>query len=572
MIFIKKSLFIVMMLLFTLSATALPSAFEIRNNVGENSSEVLQRILEIHDNVGDISTNENFQQYFALLPLFERKATEHELELIYPDIVSKLADKLASHGMRWINIEKTPQEEITQLIKVMKANTALRFLNDLSYKLSLLNLNNENLVIVNDKLLAIKEILEKNHPDNKSIHDKVNYSLSSLSLIALQQEDLLSKEQIQYWTTQVLTTVHIENYLVYLHSSVLETDKDRAPYLMTLVLTLGSHLNSVKNQPLSLKNMYGDIIVELVGRSIEVGILIDTKLLEKAVLNIGTVHLKSLAFRVLETQRPNTRHLANNYVNITYVIGERLKQKGVINVATDLIKTVETAMAPVLATIKGHEGTYHINDEAGKLWIFTLARTSEDRLIASLGKPNGMVTQSFFNIKYSVRKKKYTMSDFVPDDDPYFNMVGELFTSRDGLIHIHLPFAKKGHRKFKGKKVVSYPDYFKYYNPSSNYIEGAYSGTIKLPSGTKIKVIVTIFNFDEYSIGRLESHDSNLRIELQQGTQGGSGFIYLTSGQTQAKSWFHLRLKLTRGSKLRGYAIIGGKNRTENFVLHKINN
>ena len=101
-------------------------------------------------------------------------------------------------------------------------------------------------------------------------------------------------------------------------------------------------------------------------------------------------------------------------------------------------------------------------------------------------------------------------------------------------------------------------------------IEGQYRGLVHLPSGRSMMMTLTLFLFDDYAIGRLDGPNQNTRIELQHGTQGGEGFIYLTSGQSRARSWFHLRVRLQEDATLKGHAIVGGQGMGQESIFTPI--
>ncbi len=553
---------------------ALISPEEIQNNLGQTSSELLDQILEVNDGVGEIRTYEVFKSYFELLPFFEQKAIELNLDSVYPGVVAKLADTLAAHGMRWISVVESTPAEVLQIFRVMKPDTMNAFLYKLQTEMEVVGDDfNENDVA--EKFRQMAAWIDQHYSDEREIGEKIDSLMSSLSEKVLTRDVVLTESELIFWIEGLQKTQFIESYLIHLHSMVLESQADQMNYLSLAALIFGNHLTTVDNLPNGILNGYANLFIELLGKALEAGVVISEDSLSNILSEFNAVNMQGLVYRLLNVKTIPQGDFVDTYLNVLNVVIAELLQRGLTGPAQELGRYVGARMAATIANAKGHEGTYRLRDEEGNSWVMTLVQSTEDRLIASLGLNDGIVFQSFFNIIYSVEMGKYLASEIIPDNGFYPNFPAEIDINAEGQVEVIMPFASSRLRKtLTGQKMEPYENYFNIQNMHANYISGEYRGEILLPGSRRPKqVSLFVQNFPEYSIGRLVLNDGAIFVELQHGTQGGLGFIYLTSGKLQSGSFFHLRLKqdVNNDEVLEGAIVIGGRGMSSSVRLEKVN-
>ena len=570
-----SSLFLsVLIFLSALNLQALTSVEDIQKTQWQASGPLLEQILEIQDGVGSIRSYPEFRAYFNLIPMFREKANEFELDSIYPGVVDQLADRLAGHGLRWIKLSQTPINEIMELVRVMKPETVNRLLDDFNNELELLGseVNEEE---IGEKLRALTSYIKENFSGNLVLTGKTKVLLSSLSEKVLTNNPEMQGEDYKTWLSGLEQVRFVENYLLFLYSEVLQASPEQMEQMSFQVLETGSHLQNISNTlPTGVTNIYGDIFVEFLGKALESATPLEEEALKNSITQLSSVYLQGVVFRLIDARNIPPSSYIIDYLETIRLVSKELHERGLTDLAQDLNEKIETRMAAAIATAENHEGTYRLTDGEGNPWTLTIVRATEDRLLATLGLRDGVLYQSLFNVTYSIDGNEYLASDFVPDDNPFPNFVARFQISKEKEIQMELPFATDDSRKnLRGQKVENYPDFFSINKPDATYIAGEYRGRIQLPRGREKEVTLYVQNFRDYSIGRLVLEGGKTQVELQQGTQGGLGFIYLTSGQSRARSFIHLRLKQVEEdeTQLTGFVVVGGQGIGRPVNLQKVN-
>ncbi len=564
----------VLIFLSTLNVQALTSVEDIEKTQWQASGPLLEQILEIQDGVGSIRTYSEFRGYFNLLPMFREKAQEFELDSIYPGVVDQLADRLAGHGLRWVKVSETPIEEIMELVRVMKPETVNRLLDDFNNELELLGSDVDEEAI-GDKLRTLSAYVKDKYSENLVLIGKTKVLLSSLSEKVLTNNPEMQGEDYTKWLSGLEQVRFVENYLLFLYSQVLQASPEQMDRISFQVLETGSHLQNISNTlPTGVTNIYGDIFVEFLGKALESATPLEEEALKNSITQLSSVYLQGVVYRLIDARNMPPSAYIIDYLETIRLVSSELRSRGLMDLAQDLNEKIETRMAAAIATAENHEGTYRLRDGEGNSWTLTLVRATEDRLLATLGLRDGVLYQSLFNVTYSIDGNEYLASDFVPDDNPFPNFVARFQISKEKEIQMELPFATDDSRKeLSGQKVEDYPDFFTINKSDATYITGEYRGRIQLPRGREKDVTLFVQNFRDYSIGRLVIDGGKTQVELQQGTQGGLGFIYLTSGQTRARSFIHLRLKQLEDdeTQLTGFVVVGGQGIGRPVNLQKVN-
>lgn len=522
-------------------------------------TELLNVLLRLQDNVRELRDQQTFDNFFALLDQFQALSDSYNLEMIYPGAVKEVGRNMILHGNRWLKISSDSSEKILSYQKWSDLSGALLFQTQVTEELNKLT-KPEQFKKAYLNLLSLKDWSLANYPDDLYLAPTYQSVIADLSFKALVPLSVMDNTEWAFWLKGINTQNSAQDYISFLNEKVLADDITQAEMAQwtKLALALGQQLGTINKLSSSVKNNYGILVTDIIAKALHAELDIDVKDFEGLVKILDITSFRGLVFRWLNPEKPATDDYAYKLIALTEVLYHRAKELKLGTTTVDIEKFISVRLSPVIATKANIEGGYRLKSTTkGKPdleWYFSVVRETEDRMVASLCDTSGAVCYSFFNVQYSVEKKLFIASEDAPNDDIEQNTPVTIEFLADETVRITNPNAHRLATVLVGKKVTSYPNYMATPSYDADPIEGNYKGTIELPTGT-VKYRLMITNFGEYTVGRLESLNGNVRIDLKKGTDGKIGFIYLTSGKTDSGAWFHLRLQQNADGNLEGFAV-----------------
>lgn len=530
----------------------------------QGRKQLLEVLLRLKDNVRELRDQPTFDEFFALLGPLDALAKEYNLALIYPDAVKEVGKNMIMHGNRWLKISLDSDKKILSYQKWADLSAALLFQGQAIEELNKIK-DDKLFKKAYTNLLSLEVWAETTFPDDLYLYPTYQKTISDLSFKALLNTNVVNQEEWAFWIRGLNSQAAAQDYLAFLNEKILmeNVKKEEMPKWFALAEALGKQLTTIERLSSSVKNNYGVFVTDLAAKAIFYEYDINEATFKTIVNLLDISSLRGLIFRWVNPEKTATDVYALKLVTLSKILYLRTKELKLTQNSLELERFVSSRLGPVLASQNGIEGHYALKGLDGRDWFFTIIRETESRVVASLCDTTGVICFSFFNIQYNLEKNVFFASENVPSDDSYQNAPAQIIFGADNTIALDLPHAFKVSGRFSGKKVQSYENIMSMADENAVAIEGHFKGTIEV-NGVVKEYDLMITSFGEYSIGRLESEDSVIRIDLNKGNDGKMGFIYLTSGRTGKGTWFHLRLKQEGYETLVGVAIVGGAGKLGN--------
>jgi len=538
-------------------------------------TELLNVLLRLQDNVRELRDQKTFDNYFSLLDQFQVLSDRYNLEMIYPGAVKEVGRNMITHGNRWLKISTDSSDKILSYQKWSDLSGALLFQTQVTEELNKLT-QPEQFKKAYLNLLKLKDWTLANYPNDLYLAPTYQSVIADLSFKALVPLSVLDSEAWLFWLKGINTQSSAQDYISFLNEKILADTLTQIELnqWMKLAVALGQQLETINKISSSVKNNYGVLVTDIISKALQNEIDLDVQDFEAIVKILDITSFRSLVFRWMNPEKPASDAYAYKLIALTEVLYHHAKSLKLGTTTIELEKFISVRLSPVIASRANIEGGYRLKSTekgaASLEWYFSLVRETEDRMVASLCDTTGAVCYSFFNVQYSIEKKVFIASEDAPNDDIEMNSSVIIEFLPNETIRITNPNAHRLATVLTGKKVTSYANYMATPNYDADAIEGTYKGTIDLPTGT-VKYRLTITSFGEYTVGRLETLNGDIRLELKKGTDGKIGFIYLTSGKNESRSWFHLRLKQNKDGDLEGFAVSAARGFKSKAAFTKVN-
>jgi len=478
--------------------------------------------------------------------------------------VKTLGNQMSSNGIRWLSASRDSKERILYYHRWMNVEIASSFLANV--ELEEKTLAPELVRNFADNVDALITYVDKAFPQSSAIRLGYRTLLSERAARTLGRQDLSDEERL-YWISKLSTATGFSSAYNYIQDDVLKlpvSDKARLHVYLERFMVLSRRLRSdSQNQPFWLINLNGDTAQILTMRAVY--------LMEP--LSDAEFHglMDSMQFNDLQAlssqwmaKLPKEAYL-NEYLRLTGLFVNELKERELVKEANDMARFFVKIAAPARARERMLEGTYKLHAENGKDWIFTAAFARGTEVYVGLTDSNGFVSKSFFFLSYVEAEDAFIASERERAEDPFRNWAVKFKMNKDGSIIVTDLSASKGEQVMRGKKVQSFPNYFPKSKPGVVSPAGRYEGIIL---GKKMTLEVTGYN--GLSTAQMYDEEHNMNFDLNVGTVGTDGVLYLTTGVTNRTSWIQLRGYLENGA-YRGVMIKGGQGLIgKEFVLKKV--
>lgn len=542
---------------------------KLLNQAQKGRKELLDVLLKMKDNVRELRDQQTFDNFFVLLNDFEVLAKDFQLDLIYPQAVAEVGKSMIMHGNRWLRVGSDTTDKILSYQKWADLTAALQFQIQVIEELN--RMRNESLfkpAFIN--LLALENWASARFPEDLYLVPTYQKTIADLSFKALVATEVQNEKEWTFWIQGISTQSAAQDYISFLNEKILAEDIDQNQSLswMKLNLQLGQQLTKIPRLSGSVRNNYGVLVTDTYSKILFKELTIDPTHFEKTLALLDVSSVRGLAFRWINPEKSYSDSYAIQLVQLSELLLNRAKELKLGQTVLEIEKFVSARLSPVLASQGGIEGTYKLTNKDGKVWFFTLIRETESRVISALCDEEGNICYAFFNMQYSATRKIFLATENTSDDEQFQNTPVQIRFSDSDQVRLDLPYAYRMGTVLRGKKVESHRDLMSSMDLDAVSAEGHYKGFVYLKSGPLDFDLIITAN-GETSIGRLDSEKSFIRIDLGKGTDGQTGFIYLTSGRTNKGSWFHLRLKQNGYEKLEGVAIVGGVGEVGKAIFTK---
>lgn len=568
-----RLLIALLFVVFTAPAMALESSTELYNQAQIDAKSLQDVVLKLQQNISSMTSPKTFRDYFALLPRLKELSVKLNLEQIHPGGVEKLGESMVSYGTRWLDLAKDDLFIVKAHFVWMTPATALRYLHQIEDDVFLLK--GEEFKNFATAVQYIIEVSGEKFTSDPYIEQGYRNLLSTLAYQKLKVTPITDVTEHQYWIPSIKNQDTLSSYTNLLQEYVLSYSKDNqdeATAIVNIVIALEDYL--AKNTfPVAdaVKSSSGYVVLELLDKSISQAWTLEEKSLTRLLDILNLAQLNSLADRMMSPSQSAGVKMYKQYIALAENLMARLKAMNAPLKAAELGAKAFSKIAPAMLLADDREGTYEIKAKNSKeKWRFTVFKSSEGRVIAGLGRVNGLGGNStFFNVQYDVTTKTFRASENVIVDVGDYNFFVQFSFDQNGDVTVKSPlFPAEVGEALVGARVETYATYADVADSEATYIEGHFEGYTTL-SGKKVPVKLYLGRFNENTIGRILIGDG-VQLEIQEGTPGGEGYIYLTTGELKSGSALHFRFQQTEDDGLVGYSIMTGSGIRNDFHLNFI--
>lgn len=552
---------------FANAALNLPEPDALLKRAAQDRSELLNVIIDLEFNIPEMRDPKVFDSYFAKMDALKELAVSSGLEEFYPQAVDKLALNMVANGMRWLDMTKESPQKIAYYLKWMNGDTLARFLGLVEYQIS----TNQDPVLLrrlSDNIELNMSLIVEKTLDLPYVQMGFKRLMSDAAVNLLKDESL-SKSDLVFWISKIQMSSSFSEYLDYLNQQVYSIDEDNIRithnfiYRFTLLSKQLSQMSEAA--PNWLANSIGDSLVEITLRMIRFEEDFAAGEFESTLQLLGSRHLQGFSQQWMTQEKIPTQEYILQYLKASDLLVTRLQEKNMKKETTDFQKWMTRTAAPVMARKLDIEGQYQLKNSIGQIFYFTVALTKENSMVVALTNKNQSYYRTYFNVTYNLKKEAFVASQRDVDTAGTQNSPIE-FTVTNGKMVVYDAFIRNEFQIMEGPRKQKFSNVWGKANKNAPMVDGAYEGTMALPTGTKMDVSLKITTFNGYSIGRIDS--KLISVELNIGTDGDNGVLIMTSGNVDRGSWFQLRGNVTTDG-FTGNVIIGGRGQGETFFLKK---
>ncbi len=547
-----NSLFSIVLILVTTStgALAIESPEQIRTTITNSPITLVDEVMKLYADADEISDYEMFNEYLNLLALIEEKAGDQGVDKIHPDLVSNLADKLVSHGMRWISLIEHSEEEITSLMIHMKEATLGVFLEQIDYKLKYVSVD-YLLTNVPQNLLVIREFIERKYSNNHYLYDKSLLIASELAQNVLGQSVFLTISQYDTWLVHLLDDAAIVNEIYYQYGMLVSEGRDVLESMIQQNLSLGRHLNENIDVRHPVSRYYSDLLFETLRQALHYEIEISTESYRKSLEFLSPLDLDNYAeaFAALDVELSSAS--LENYIRLIEVTIQVLHGQGMLPQVTRLQGVAERQFAFSWLNLSDYEASYQLIDSQNRTWKMILFRSQAGSFSLSLSRVDG--PKILFNeVRYSFEDQKFYTQTQRDDQRPDFLEFG---LDRH-LVDVNIPFSFDGVTQLSGQILKPLPETPQLARLFSGQLEGTYSGSLEVAQGEFWDVELSLFKVGGDLKGRIVNKNGSEDIILVGGFNKDEELFFLNSDIRNRYDIHQLRIFKAEGeTTLRFYSV-----------------
>ncbi len=547
-----KSLFLLSLVLVTFStgALAIESPEQIRTRSTNSPVTLVDEVMKLYAEADEISDYEMFNEYLSLLTFIEEKAVDHGVDKIHPDLVSNLADKLVSHGMRWISLIEHSEEEITSLMVHMKEPTLGVFLDQIDYKLKYVSVDNL-FTNVPQNLLAMREFIETNYSKNHYLYDKSLLIASELAEKVLGQSVFLTISQYDTWLVHLLDETALVNEIYYQYGMLVSEGRDVLESMIQQNLSLGRHLSENIDVRHPVSRYYSDLLFETLRQALHYEIEISTESYRKSLEFLSPLDLDNYAeaFAALDVELSSAS--LEKYIRLVEVTIQVLHVQGMLPQVGRLQNIAERQFAFSWLNLSDYEASYELIDSQNRIWKMILFRSQAGSFSLSLSRIDG--PHIFFNeVRYSFEDQVfYAQTQRVNERQDFLE-----FRLDRHLINVSIPFSFDGATQLSGQVLSPLPEAPQLTRLFTGELEGTYSGRLEVAQGVFWEVELSLFKVGGDLKGRLINKNGSEDIALVGGFNRDEELFFLNPDSRDRHEIQQLRLfKAEDETALRFYTV-----------------
>ncbi len=559
-----------------------PSALLAKAETGKIACREV--VLDLLANIPEMRDPALFDSYFRILDALNQIAVKVDLDSIYPDAIKNLGTEMGAGGIRWLSISKDQEEKILYYHKWMGLDVAYTFYSSAEVTARSIT-DSQELHQTALNIEALLAALPKIYPDKLDIVQNYRRTISELAARVLTQKDL-SEEDALFWLGKISVTSGYSLAVDSLQADVLALTRKNFGDInriakRSLVLALRMRANPSET-PIYLQNQVGDLLVSLVLHKMDFNVPYAKGEFENFLDLLNARGLQALAQQWAAADRIPSGEYVDIYRGLTKLLLVALNQSQLDHEAYELAQFEERMLAPIIAKAKKIEGTYTLKDLSGKEWIFNVVLARQSVLFVSLMRADKFARKGFFEVGYSVEEETFVASTSDATTILGSNLLIKFRPLGNGEIEVREPMGMGrpgGEQVLRGKKVEEYPDFFLKPNEQLINPDGIYKGLIPYGKDSSLEMSLVVTSFRGYTMGRLADKNGALYLDLNIGTRGTDGVLYLTTGKLGMGygrlgngTWLQLRGIVTK-DEFRGLVVNGGAGITKReFVLKKVSN
>lgn len=552
------------------SAAPLSSPEQLLARSRVNESEWRKVVAEINDNLSKIESRETFEKQLRILSSLQKVGRDLQIDPEGFTLIRLLGEQMAQLGTRWIHPTDDDFSIIVALHEWMSLGNMFSFQEDLVHAAAT-ETQLEKLKILAANAEALEEWAKIGPSEFNLLRVRYSRILSSLALRILRKYKN-SDSDFSIWLQKVTSSEDLIEILRDLLAQISAHEKASSPPFSNLLIRFDQIRDQVseRGDPVStpVRNLVGDAAGELIRR----GLILEVKFPEGTVAQLLTLlnplQLQFIAGQIAQPNREISPVYLEDFFNVGYALTAALESAGLTRTAWDFRSFSWNLYLKTKVVVLDIEGTYALEDRAGKKWIFTLARVREHQYFAALADARGYVHKSFTNVVPDPDGKNFLASEREADTDPAPNWTITFQINDDKSISLNDPRGDPANQPLRGRRKEIYPDYFgEKGSGAATLPQGRYRGPLRMANGSLLEARLDVMAFPNYTIGRL-TDGRNFFLNMNVGSKGTQGALYLTTGRLYRRTWTQLRGRLD-GSEYRGVLVIGGVGLLNNFVLTK---
>ena len=500
-------------------------------------------VLSIEQQLPEMRDIKTFESYFFILDQLQQDSDRLGLDDLYPDAVLSIGSKMASFGIKWVDLSVMTQDRLTYYMKWMTVDSLANLLGYSAYYSKQITdpVLLKNLSSNVDFIIQNTTVILKNRFDVQ-----IGYrDLSSSIAIKFLMNPELSDDEVKYWANKIYTSQGLSLYLDQIQAKIfnLTTENKKFIHQLFSYLQLAYQISArLIDSPLSyLRDHICDLSVELVKKSFEQTEPLTLEEINSTVSQLGVRHLQSLTNLLTTMSEPLIFSNSSTLVSISSVLVNALSDKSLLTEATGL-NLFLTRISAALTVDRLHaEGTYEFRDKTNQLWKLTITKTRPFELIAALSNEGWSLFHSYYSVKYSSSEDLFTASNGLSETDSSNSLSVITFKIlADNSLILTDVYGSTELKEVKGALVQ--PLMAQHYSPKLNVRRSdVYEGDVVFGSDKKATHVEMTVQSDGLTATARIRDKYGLIYDFTAGAFNENKEFSLTSGRLKSTSWAHIR-------------------------------
>jgi|GEM_PF-4392844 len=557
------------------SQLTLPPPQQLRQKAEKSRNDFVNTLLDIEAQLHNIRDPKTFQSYFILMDEWEVLAGRWRMQDFYPDAVKNLGQKMASHGLKWVNLWEIGDQDLERHLRYYDEQNfwslqSLTFYN--VKRIQPLALPQYERTFQASDLVMKKYLLVQYQHRTDLVQSYLDLQ-GYIATLALKLK--LNSDQLSLWRSRLNSPNALAELLTDWESALQRADRLGGDSLEKLTQAV----QLVFDQSTKIERFYSlqwllEKAVSLWSEAWELALRFswripqgDTQdLMER--MSWGQKKIVAQKFMYLD-ERLWAEKGSSQHIEIARYLAQLMKKETMLDAE---LRRYEQWLARLEALVSVRtsslsEGTYLLTSSKGNKYRLSIARYETGRLAIGLMDERQFFGLKFFHVSYDHSAQEWVaMYSENSNDLKEYPHIIRIRKVDDTKIRVLNSYAFLDDRDITGTRIEDYPSVQFY--PSRFLKEGVHEfhGTLQYNTqganqSSALKASLVLQVIGDQVFGRMDFDGHMFWYDFKSGLVSANKDIVLTA-EIKNNTWVQLRGKILEDGSIEAVLIVGGRGIT----------